>query len=275
MPARRLAPQRRRAGTDRRGELTIGRAEDNDLSIARRAGLAAPRPDLRRATVAGGSPTSARATARCSTASACGEDARPLENGDAIEIGDRELRFLSGEETRMASREVPVDRDADGRLRRRAAADRPRPAQRRRACRTRTSPASTRRSPPPTAAIELRDLGSQQRHAARTASWSARGSIEPGSAIGIGPVPARLRRRGLPRPRRARRDAPRRRGRHACRPARRRSSAGLGVARPGELVAVIGESGAGKSTLLKAPGRRQPALLAGASPSTASRSPPA
>ena len=83
------------------GELTIGRADDNGLVIAHE------RTSRRHARVYAdqGRWWVADLGSRHGTllnGERLREDARPLDNGDAIAIADRELRFLSGDETRMA-----------------------------------------------------------------------------------------------------------------------------------------------------------------------------
>ena len=175
---------------------------------------------------------------------------RSLEPGDAIGIGDQTLRFLGGQETRMASRELPVigiqtvafegERLTIGR-----------------------DPANDVVLPDPNvsrfhaevvrdgASVRLTDLGS--RNGTRlNGELIPKGTLEAGAEIGIGPYrlvfdgdtflarddhgALRLDALGV-----------------AMRVKEKRILEPTSVSiEPGELVAIIGESGAGKSTLLKA-----------------------
>jgi ABC transport system ATP-binding/permease protein len=175
---------------------------------------------------------------------------RQLAPGDAIEIGDQRLRFLGGQATRMASRELPIvgvqtvafdgDRLAIGR-----------------------DPANDVVLADPNVSrfhaeviregdvVELVDLGSSN-GTRLNGERTDRGRLEPGADIGIGPY--RLVFDG---------DSFLARDDHG---ALRLDGTGVTVEvkdkkiltpttvsiEPGELVAIIGESGAGKSTLLKA-----------------------
>ncbi len=230
------------------GELTVGRAEENALVIAderasrRHARIYAKNggwwvADLgsRHGTLVNGE--------------RLGDTAKRLASGDAIEIGDRELRFLGGETTRMASREIPITQTQT------VAFDGER-------LRIGRDPQNDVVLPNPNVSrfhadllatdgrIELRDLGSSN-GTRLDGELVERGVVEPGSSIGIGPY--RLVFDGetfLARDERGsmRLDAEAVTVQAAEKTILHETSVSLG---PGELVAMIGESGAGKSTLLK------------------------
>ncbi|HYU59321.1 MAG TPA: FHA domain-containing protein [Solirubrobacterales bacterium] len=177
-------------------------------------------------------------------------ESRPLEPGDSIGIGDQKLRFLGGQETRIASRELPVigiqkvvfegERLSIGR-----------------------DPVNDVVLADPNVsrfhaevvrdgdAVELTDLGS--RNGTRlNGELATTGALQAGTEIGIGPYrlvfdgdsfiarddhgALRLDAAGV---------AMQVRDKHILEPT------SLSI-KPGELVAIIGESGAGKTTLLKA-----------------------
>jgi ABC transport system ATP-binding/permease protein len=173
-----------------------------------------------------------------------------LVSGDLVEVGDERVRFLAGEETRMASREAAVAETRDVRLTgARLAIGR--------------DPANDLVLPDPNVSrfhaellrrddgqVELVDLGS--RNGTRVGGEPVeRAELAGGATIGIGPYllvfdgdglvarseagALRLHASGV---------AVRTGGKQILAPA----STSLG---PGELVAIIGESGAGKTTLLK------------------------
>jgi ABC-type multidrug transport system ATPase subunit len=227
--------------------VTIGRAEENDMvvsseRVSRRHARIEDRYgafwilDLgsRHGTAVGGA--------------RLGSEPRRLASGDVIEIGDARLRFLAGEETRMASREAAVAETRGVRLTgARLAIGR--------------DPANDLVLSDPNvsrfhaellrdgAQVELVDLGS--RNGTRVGGELVeRAVLEDGAAVGIGPYrlvfdgegvvarsevgALRLQASGL---------AVRAGGKQILAPA----STSL---EPGELVAIIGESGAGKTTLL-------------------------
>jgi ABC-type multidrug transport system ATPase subunit len=229
--------------------LAIGRAEDNDLVLARervsrrharieeRDGTCWIR-DLgsRHGTTVNGEPL--------------GAEPRRLTSGDAIGVGGEVLRFLAGEETRMASRvdavrQVHKVRLAGSRLS------------------VGRDPANDLVLPDPNVSrfhaelvrrdglVEVADLGS--RNGTRmNGELVERAKLRDGGALGIGPyrlvfdgqdVVARSEAGALHL--RARAVAVQVGGKQILAPA----STTLA---PGELVAIIGESGAGKTTLLKA-----------------------
>ncbi len=242
------------------GELTIGRAEENDLPIANE------RVSRRHARiyVEDGAWWVADLGSRHGTVvngEHLSNDTRRLENGDAIEIGDHALRFLAGEETRIASREVPVTETQvvafeGGRLR------------------IGRDPSNDVVLPNPNVSrfhaevasrdgrVELRDLGSSN-GTRLNGELVEDGLLEAGASIGIGPY--RLVFDGETFLARDERGSMRLRAEGVTVQAGEKTilhpaSVSIG---PGELVAVIGESGAGKSTLLK--------LLAGVNRPSAGR----
>ena len=89
------------------GEATLGRADDNTLVVADE------RASRRHARVFAhnGGYAIADLGSRHGTfvnGDRCTDEPRLLEAGDAIEVGDQLIRFLSGEHTRMASREQEI-----------------------------------------------------------------------------------------------------------------------------------------------------------------------
>jgi ABC-type multidrug transport system ATPase subunit len=184
---------------------------------------------------------------------------RRLASGDAIEVGGELIRFLAGEETRMASRDTAVAETRAVRL----TGDR---------LTIGRDSANDLVLPDPNVSrfhaelvrrdghAEIVDLGSRNGTRVRGAPVE-RAELDDGAAVGIGPYrlvfdgeglvarsevgALRLEARGV---------AVRAREKQILAPA----STTLG---PGELVAIIGESGAGKTTLLK--------VLAGVSPPSA------
>ncbi len=239
------------------GGVTIGRSDENDLVVAdERASRRHARvwekdgvvviSDLesRHGTLLNGQPI--------------GEGEHELRSGDEIAIGDQVLRFISGQETRMASREQAVaetvsvaiegDRVAIGRDDSNDVVLADPNVSRFHAEVLRVGDG-----------FEIRDPGS--RNGTRVdGEIVERAALTPRSQIGIGPYRILFDGRTLV----ARDD-------HG---ALRLDGRGVGVTvkgkqilaptdvviEPGELVAVIGESGAGKSTLLKA--------IAGVNPAT-------
>ena len=230
-------------------ELTLGRGDDNDVVLgderASRHHARVSRSDAGFTIADLGSRNGTYLNGERLAA-----ESRPLEPGDAIGIGDQTLRFLGGQETRMASRELPVigiqtvvfdgDRLTIGR-----------------------DPANDVVLPDPNvsrfhaevvrdgASVGLTDLGS--RNGTRlNGHLATKATLEAGAEIGIGPYrlvfdgdsflarddhgALRLDALGV-----------------AMRVKEKRILEPTSVSiEPGELVAIIGESGAGKSTLLKA-----------------------
>jgi pSer/pThr/pTyr-binding forkhead associated (FHA) protein len=97
----------RRIAIGPEGVVTIGRAADNDLVVAgervsrhharieeREGACWLVNLGSRHGTTVNGTPVR--------------DEARRLQSGDAIEVGGELIRFLAGEETRMASREAAV-----------------------------------------------------------------------------------------------------------------------------------------------------------------------
>ena len=230
-------------------ELTLGRAEDNDVVLAdERASRHHARIvrseeqfvvvdlDSRHGTYLEGERVS--------------HQSRPLESGDAIAIGDQIIRFLTGQETRLASAELPVlgvrtvafegDQLKLGRDPRNDVVLSDPNVSRFHAEVVRSD-----------AGIELVDLGS--RNGTRLDGELVQtGRIDAGSEIGIGPF--RLLFDGASFVARDDHGALRLAAADvAVRIKDKQLLAPTSLAiEPGELIAIIGESGAGKSTLLKA-----------------------
>jgi ABC transport system ATP-binding/permease protein len=175
---------------------------------------------------------------------------RPLQSGDTIVIGDEPLRFIGGQETRMASRQLPIvgtqvvtfdgerltiGRDASNDV-------------------VLSHPNVSRfhaQAVMRDGTVELSDLGS--RNGTRLdGEFVETASLEPGSEIGIGPF--RLVFDGDTFVARDDEGALRMDARELTidvKAKRILDGASLSI-EPGEFVAIIGESGAGKSTLIKA-----------------------
>jgi ABC-type multidrug transport system ATPase subunit len=228
--------------------LTIGRAEDNDLVVASER---VSRHHARVEERDGGfwilDLGSRHGTAVNGTR--LGAEPHRLAGGDAIEIGDERLRFLAGEETRMASREVAVAETIAVRL------TGPRLAIGR-------DPANDLVLPDPNVSrfhaelvrhdgrTEIADLGS--RNGTRVGNELVeRAELEDGAALGIGPYRLVFDGQGLV----ARSEVGALRleaSRVAVRAGDKQILAPASTSlEPGELIAIIGESGAGKTTLLK------------------------
>ena len=230
-------------------ELTLGRAEENDVVLederasrhhARVVGsngeFVVVDLDSRHGTYVDGE----RVT----------DQSRPLESGDAIQIGDQTIRFLVGQETRVASGELPVlgvqtvafegDRLTLGRDPRNDVVLADPNVSRFHAEVVRGSDG-----------IELVDLGS--RNGTRFDGELVRtGQVDAGSEIGIGPF--RLVFDGASFVARDEGGALRLEAEGVAVQVKDKqllAPTSL-VIEPGELIAIIGESGAGKSTLLKA-----------------------
>jgi ABC transport system ATP-binding/permease protein len=238
----------RRIAIGPEGVVTIGRAADNDLVVAgervsrhharieeREGACWLVNLGSRHGTTVNGTPVR--------------DEARRLQSGDAIEVGGELIRFLAGEETRMASREAAVAETRTVRL------TGPRLTLGR-------DPANDLVLPDPNVSrfhaelirsdgrAEIVDLGS--RNGTRVGGEVVeRAELADGAVAGIGPYRLLFDGEGLV----ARSEvgalrleatgvAVETRGKQILAPA----STTLG---PGELVAIIGESGAGKTTLLK------------------------
>jgi ABC-type multidrug transport system ATPase subunit/pSer/pThr/pTyr-binding forkhead associated (FHA) protein len=182
---------------------------------------------------------------------AVGGDPRVLRSGDEIRVGEEVMRFLAGQETRMASRELPVletqaVRFAGGRLTIGRDERNDLPLEHPNVSRFHAELVTQ------DGKVVVRDLGS------RNGTWvdgelvEGAALIAAGSQISIGPY--RLHFDGA--------ELVARDDRGAMRLAAVGVSVSVGdkqilapmdlALEPGEFVAVIGESGAGKSTLLKA-----------------------
>jgi ABC transport system ATP-binding/permease protein len=231
------------------GEVTVGRADDNDIVVADE------RASRRHARISRGD-SGFEVTdigSRHGTyvnGERLADEARGLHPGDAIEIGDQTLRFLGGEETTVASRELPVVGiqtvafEADSLTIGRDAANDVILAD---PNVSRFHAEVVRRD----GEVEVVDLGSSNGTRVN-GTPTGRARLEPGAEIGIGPY--RLVFDG---------ESFLARDDHG---ALRLDGTGVTVEvkdktiltptsvsiDPGELVAIIGESGAGKSTLLKA-----------------------
>ncbi|HEY7454365.1 MAG TPA: FHA domain-containing protein [Thermoleophilaceae bacterium] len=229
--------------------LTLGRAEDNDLTLdGERVSRRHARIERRNGGFVILDLGSRHGTAVNGTA--VGDRPAALSPGDLIELGGERLRFLVGEGTRMASRELPatsiqsvrldgdrltVGRDPGNDL----VLDDPNVS--------RFHAELTRLD----GGTEVADLGSRNGTRVDGVMIEQRDRLRPGAAIGIGPYrlvfdgasvtavseqgALQLRASGV-----------------AAQAGAKRilwpTTLSLG---PGELVAIIGESGAGKSTLLK------------------------
>jgi ABC-type multidrug transport system ATPase subunit len=229
--------------------LTLGRAEDNDVTLdGERVSRRHARIECRNGGFVIVDLGSRHGTAVNGTA--VGDLPAALSPGDLIELGGERLRFLVGEGTRMASRELPAagiqsvrlagDRLTVGRdPRNDLVLDDPNVS--------RFHAELTRRD----GGTEVADLGSRNGTRVDGVLLEQRDRLRPGAAVGIGPY--RLVFDG------ASVTAVSEQGALQLRASRVAAQAGakrilwpttlsLG---PGELVAIIGESGAGKSTLLK------------------------
>jgi len=231
-------------------ELTLGRSEENDIV------LADERVSRRHARVFaedGGyaiTDLGSRHGTRVNGES-LGEESRMLAPGDAIELGDHLIRFLSGQLTRMASREQAVigvqTVDFEGKRLTLGRDEKngvvlPDPN---------VSRFHAELVRDEDGGVELVDLGSRN-GTGLNGELTTRARLEPGAEIGIGPfrivfdgssLTARDDRGSL------RLDAVDVAMRVGDKQILHPTSISI---EPGELVAFIGESGAGKTTLLKA-----------------------
>lgn len=232
------------------GEATLGRSEDNTLMVAderasRRharvfvhdGGFAIADLDSRHGTFVNGE----RIT----------DEPRVLEAGDAIEVGDQLIRFLSGEGTRMASREqaVVAVQTVDFAGKRLTLGRDPKNGVVLGDPNVSRFHAELRRNED--GSVELIDLGS--RNGTRlNGELTGGGAVQPGAEIGIGPFQIVFDGESLT----ARDDSGSLRLDATDVTMRVGDKTILHPTtisiEPGELVALIGESGAGKSTLLKA-----------------------